>query len=84
MHLAVQLLEKLVEEVQDLATEYDKLAERVQHDAELSKEELSRLERLDWVDQIISPESLRQAFGSRSHTLYSEFCDDTRWHKANS
>jgi hypothetical protein len=71
LQLAVQLLDALVENVQDLANEYEQVAERVKHDTELSEIELERLQRLDWTDEVISPESTRQAFGTRNQVLYS-------------
>lgn len=48
------------------------MSERVQHDTELGQAEMARLERLDWVEETITPESLKQAFATRSQVLYSE------------
>lgn len=58
--------------MQSLGEEYEQLAERVQHDAELSQSEMDRLARLDWIEETVGPDSLRQAFSTRWQILYSE------------
>ncbi|WRT63517.1 uncharacterized protein IL334_000422 [Kwoniella shivajii] len=72
LHMAVNLLSDLAENVQDISNQYEMIIDRIQDGGELEDDDVEKLRTADMIgDELLSEDVIKAAFVNKSQTLFN-------------